>query len=166
MTMVEATRIAKTTSKIKFSVHIQDPKDNLKSGDKIEGVLKLENTHKKKTQKVKSLHFLFWERVPLPEDDFDHATWTGDNMGDDLEGRDVGSSKKKIKEKLKSGEKTEIPFSIKIPGGLHTNRGGKDPSKDWFVGLSIGVKSKLIPSYQYNRIIPIENSDRSADWLD
>jgi len=166
MSEVKTTRIAKTTSKVKFRVILKDPKDALESGDKIEGVLKLKNTHKKKAQKIKGIEFRFWEHIPISEDDFDHWTWQSDTMGDDLSGKDLKGSKIKLKEKLDPGEKKEVPFSVKIPGGLHMNNGGKDPSKDWFVGLTIGVKSKLVPSYQYNRIIPMKNSDRSADWLE
>lgn len=163
--IVNATRISKNVSKIKFNVGIKDPKDLLKPGDIIEGILYLQNTHDKKDLAIKQLYFDFFEHVYVPKDDPESDSGYIDSIGS-MDARNIKHEKTKISEKLKPGETKELPFSVKIPGGFHSNLGGKNPSKDWFVGFSIGVKSKLFPSYQYNRIIPVQNSDRAANWLD
>lgn len=163
--IVNTTRISKAISKIKFNVGIKDPKDLLKPGDIIEGILYLQNVHEKKDLTIKQLDFLFFEHVYIPKDEQGTNFAYIDSIGK-IGARTIKHEKTQIGEKLKSGETKEIPFSVKVPGGFHSNLGGQNPSKDWFVGFAIATKSKLFPSYQYNRIIPIQNSDRAANWLD
>jgi hypothetical protein len=157
---IETTR-EKSTSNLKFSVGIKNPPDFVNSGDEIEGVLHIQNVHNKKDQKLKDIVINFWE-------EYDQWVESADGTKEYKSDR---SHKKGIKieppkKKLKSGEQIDVPFQVRIAGGMHLNMGNQNPSKNWSVGMMVGVKSKLVKSYQYNRILPFQQSDISATWLD
>ncbi|MHA1112482.1 MAG: hypothetical protein ACTSRE_15410 [Promethearchaeota archaeon] len=159
-----------TKSKVKLSVGIKNPPNIVKSGDFIEGMIHLENAHKRKVQKIKILSTTFWEVYDqwITHKEFNHEKkeWEEKKKYGNFR-NNIRTTPIEITQKhLKPGEKIDVPFKFKIVGGLHQHMAKLEPSKNWCAGITIGVKSKLLMSNQYHRILPFDPSDVSANWLD
>ena len=157
-----------------MKVSITNPKDSYKPGDVFEGEITLRNTDKDrkgnpKKAKMKFVEITFAERIPLQENAL--GTWQVflDGSRDSFKGKVLGKSHQLPEWKnleFKDSEPVSKPFSITIPGGWHSNLGGQQPNKDWFINVTIREKTGLMGTPRYSRIMPVENSDRIATILD
>ncbi|MHA1150271.1 MAG: hypothetical protein ACTSR8_18750 [Promethearchaeota archaeon] len=158
-------------SKFKLELKIKNPQPVYNPGDLLEGEITVINRGKKKgvprPGKIKWIGISFAEHVPIEEGDSNQ--WNVSLKEETFNGKLLG---KEIKlpgfKNIELSDATPYtqPFSIRIPGGWHSNRGGQNPSKDWYVVMVIRLNTKMIGIPKYVRIFPVPNSDRSADWLD
>lgn len=163
------TRIVKTTRRsrknrlrIEFDVDIIDPLKILNPGDDINGILHIHNTSRRWRSKIKQLTFRFYENVSEKMSDgreyIDSIGYTGVKY--------IKDEHVIIGKKINPAQDLDLPFRVIVPELYHSDLGGKNPTNNWFVVFSIGVTSRLFESFEYNKIIPIQNSDWEPDWLD
>ncbi|MHA1149058.1 MAG: hypothetical protein ACTSR8_12540 [Promethearchaeota archaeon] len=160
-------------AKYSLKVKIKNPKDIYNSGDKIEGVITIRNKQEKKGKpkkgRIKWVEVSFAEHIPVREDDPGRWGVNLDGSNEPFEGRLLGKPKKLSewdKVDLPDNNPVKKPFSVKIPGGWRSNRGGQNPTLDWFVIMTIRLNTKLMGIPKFVRILPVPKSDRTTTLFD
>jgi hypothetical protein len=157
-----------------MKVEITNPKAEYKPGDTMEGIISLTNPDKDrkgipKPAKMKFVQINFAEHMYVSDNEFGKWSVFLDSNHESFEGKMVGKEIELAEWKnveFKDNNPISKPFSIKVPGGWHSNLGQKNPgNNDWFVIMTIREKTGLIGTPKFNRIIPVANSDRTADFM-
>lgn len=158
---------------MEMQVQITNPKPVYNPGDMMEGIITLINQDKDrkgipKPSKMKYVKVSFAEHVRLGENEFGAWHVFLDSNRENFDGKMVGKEMELDQWKnveFKDNTPISKPFAVKVPGGWRSNLGQKNPSNDWFVIMTIQEKTGLIGTPKFNRIIPVANSDRTADFM-
>jgi hypothetical protein len=153
-------------TKIYCSYELKDPKDKLNPNDEIEGKFFLENQDKKDKKLKKAI-------VKIAEV-YSEKVITKDADGNDVKNyydRQVDRQKLEVasKDKIKSGEKKEFDFKIKMPGNW--SRKKKNKIKDWHMALMFMQKTGMVASLGADKdsaycVLPVEGTKRAPSFGD
>ncbi len=152
-----------TLSKIHCSYEIKDPKDELKPNDEIEGKFFIESKDKKDKKLKKALIKIveiYSEKIITHREGEEIKTWK--DRQKDLKKFEIVKG-----ETLKSGEKKEYDFQIKMPG-TWTNK-KKNKIKDWHLALFFIQKTGMVASRGADKdaaycVLPVEGTSRTPSF--
>jgi len=151
-------------SKVYCSYEIKDPKDILNPNDEIEGKFFIESQEKKdkklKKATVKIVE-VYQEKVITKDADGNEVKNYYDRQKD-MKKVDVAT-----KETLKSGEKKEFDFKIKMPGTW--TRKKRNKIKDWHLVLMFMQKTGMVASRGADKdaaycVLPVVGTKRSPSF--
>ena len=157
-------------TKVHVTYEIKDPPLILKTGDEIKGKIIVTNGEKKDKKLKKlfiELYDMYSEFVTGTDSEGNpYERWT--KRKKELKQWDIASG-----EKIKSGEKQEYSFEIKLPNWQKKKGKGKDDDKynEWRLELHFNQKTSMVASRGSNKldgtcILPVKGSKSTPSFGD